>query len=121
MMHIRTAPLFALLVMASPALAQETVSARSGVETRVGWVGSLKADCTPNPVPTLRPAKVADHGQIKLATAEVTTNRVAGCPNAKVPAVVVFYTSSPGYRGADTFTLATEGGDAPRTYAITVE
>lgn len=107
----------------SPVLAQETVTAQSGQETRVGWIGSLKADCSPNPAPKLRPAKLADHGQIKLVPAEVTTNKVANCPNAKVPAVVVFYTSSAVYKGTDTFTLASDGTAEPseHTYTISVQ
>lgn len=110
-----------MIVGCGPALSDDTVAARSGQETRVGWVGSIKADCSPNPRPTLSPMKVADHGQIKLVPAEVTTNKVASCPNAKVPAVIIFYTSSPNYRGPDAFALSSDGGKTSQTYSVSVQ
>lgn len=111
---------FALITLSTPTLAQEVATAKSGVETRVGWIGSLKSDCTANPAPEVRPAKTADHGVIKLTQGTVTTNQVPSCPNAKVPAIVVFYTSAAGYKGADAFSLSA-GSGGPRTYSITVE
>lgn len=111
------------VMLSGTAFAQESVTAQSGQETRVGWIGSVGADCTANPAPAVKPSKVADHGQIKLTKGEVQTNQVPNCPGAKVPAIVVFYQSAPGFTGTDQFALTVEGGsgNSERTYTVTVE
>lgn len=113
-----------LALLAVPAAAQEKASAKSGEEVRLGWIGSVGDGCKANPVPGIKPARVAGHGQIRLTKAEVTTNSVPNCPGVTVPAVVVFYKSAPDFKGEDGFalTIQNEGGqDSERTYAVTVQ
>lgn len=105
---------------AFPAAAQQQITAKSGEEVQAGWIGSVGANCTPNPVPSVQPSKLAQHGQIKLIEGEVQTDSVPECPGIKIPAIVVFYTSSPGYKGTDEFVLAPTGG-AEQAYQVTVE
>ena len=123
---MKSSALSAILLglLALPAAAQTaapvSVAAKAGQEVRAGWVGSVGADCKPNPAPTLTPSKLAAHGQIKLQQADVKTNSFPACPGITVPAVVVFYTSSPGFKGSDAFTLTTADGTA-RAYSVTVD
>ena len=51
----------------------------------------------------------AKNGIVKLRKATVRTNSVPKCPNAEVPAVVVFYQSKERYHGPDSFTLEVKG------------
>jgi hypothetical protein len=114
----------AFSLLAVPALAQTAgagkLSAKSGEELRVGWIGSVGANCQPNPAPTVTPGTLADHGQIKLQQGEVQTNSFPACPGVKLPAIVVFYTSSPSFKGTDGFSLKAADGTA-YSYNITVE
>jgi hypothetical protein len=41
---------------------------------------------------------------IMLRHGRVRTNSAPNCPNAELPAVVVFYQSKPGFIGTDSFT-----------------
>jgi hypothetical protein len=106
-------------MLAIPVGAQEVVKAKPGEEVRVGWIGSMGEDCVAKPRPTVRPSKVADHGQLRLTGGDVVTNSVPSCPGAKIPAVIIFYKSSAGFTGTDSFALTTGTGD-PRTYTVTV-
>ncbi|HDZ71982.1 MAG TPA: hypothetical protein ENH55_04205 [Aurantimonas coralicida] len=107
--------------LALPAMAQEQVTAKSGEEVRVGWIGSVGENCQTNPLPAITPAELAKHGQIRLTEGEVQTDTVPNCPGIKIPAIVVFYTSSPGFTGTDNFALSTGEGQPSRTYTITVQ
>lgn len=111
----------AALFLAPPAMAQEEVTAQSGEEVRVGWIGSVGENCQANTLPIIAPAELAKHGQIKLVEGEVQTDTVPDCPGVKIPAIVVFYTSSPGFKGTDNFALSTGEGQPSRTYTITVQ
>ena len=119
---IRTLTAAALMVAFTlPAVAQETVSAKSGKEVRVGWIGSVGENCQAKPAPSVKPASVAEHGQIKLMKGKVKTDSIARCPGIEIPAVVVFYKSSPDFKGTDSFALSTAGSDKDRTFTIKVE
>ena len=107
-----------------PAFAQERGRTTSGEEVRLGWIGSVGAGCKANPVPSIKPARVAEHGQIRLSQGEVKTNSVPNCPGITIPAIVVFYKSSPDFKGEDGFSLTVEGSGtatSERTYIVTVE
>jgi hypothetical protein len=105
------------------ASAQEKVTAKSGEEVRAGWIGIVKKDCSTEPPPRVRPSDMAGHGQIRLSKAKVKTNSIEACPGVEVPAVIVFYTSQPGFRGEDQFTLQVGQGEKAqkRTYMVNVE
>ncbi len=111
----------ASLLLTVPSVAGEQVTAPSGVEARVGWIGSVGENCTVNAAPTITPAELAKHGQIRLVEGQVQTNTVPSCPGIKIPAIVVFYTSSPGFKGTDSFALSTGDGKPDRAYTMTVK
>jgi hypothetical protein len=113
--------LTSLIFLVFPAAAQERVSAQSGQEVRAGWIGSVGENCAANAAPEVTAGAVAQHGQIKLRKATVQTNSIPSCPGVKIPAVVVFYTSAPGFKGIDSFTLSTGSSQPGRTYTINVE
>ncbi|WP_152048585.1 hypothetical protein [Aureimonas psammosilenae] len=108
------------VLSAIPAVAQEQGHTQSGKEVRLGWIGSVGSDCKPVEPQAVTPAKLAQHGQIRLVRGTVTTEKIAQCPSLSVPAIVVFYTSSPDFKGVDSFALKA-GDGAERTYTVTVE
>jgi hypothetical protein len=109
-----------LVALAQPATAQETARAKAGEEVRVGWIGSVGENCQARPAPSVKPSSVAGHGQIKLMKGTVKTDTIASCPGMEIPAVVVFYKSSPDFKGTDSFALSSPSGPE-RTYTIEVE
>ncbi|MCB8839374.1 hypothetical protein [Aurantimonas sp. VKM B-3413] len=110
-------------VLATAAVAQENVQAKSGEEVRAGWIGIVRKDCTTSAPPKVKPIALAEHGQIRLAKATVRTNSVPACPGVEVPAIVVFYKSRPSYTGVDRFTLQVGNGTdaSERHYDVRVE
>lgn len=60
-----------------------------------------KATCSPAPLPTLRVIEPPKNGVLTARKAVLTTNKVAGCPALKTPALVVFYQGRDGYSGSD--------------------
>jgi hypothetical protein len=89
-------PLFFAALMAAAVLSQgsanaQTVTTRSGVETRVGsgW------NCSkPNDLPLIVETS-ASHGSL------VVRRLPSGAPGCNGPINVLFYTSAPGYKGPD--------------------
>jgi hypothetical protein len=102
------------ILLSSGALAQDkvidhAVSGPAAKEIQAGWFGNLKADCSSGAPPQARVVDHARNGIIKLRNARVRTNSAPRCPNAELPAVVVYYESKPGFVGADSFTLEVKG------------
>ena len=115
MLAILATDSLALLAAAEDALlAKPHVEAWGG-----GRVGSVKPNYQPNPAPKLSPAKIADNGQIRLTEGIIQTDTVPSCPGIKIPSVIIFNTSSPGFTGTDTCTLV-PGTDKPRDYKVIV-
>ena len=94
---------------AQEALKEHSVSGPPAQEIRAGWFGKLNPDCSSGPLPEARLINPAANGTVKLRKAKVLTNSVPRCPNAKLPALVVFYRAKPGYSGTDSFTLEVTG------------
>ena len=84
---------------------------------RRGRLGQAKLPAKPGT--EAESSKVADNGQIRLTKGIIQTDTVPSCPGIKIPSVIIFYTSSPGFTGTDTFTLV-PGTDKPRDYKVIV-
>jgi hypothetical protein len=94
---------------AQEALKEHSVSGSAGQDIRAGWFGILNPDCSSGPLPQTHLVNPAANGTVKLSKAKVRTNKVPRCPNAELPALVVFYRAKPGYCGTDNFTLEVTG------------
>ena len=115
---------FAVVAALSSLAKAETKQVSAGAEIQIGVHGSLKKDCTPNPVPDIRVLRPAAHGVVRIASATLRTNRFPSCPNASVPVMVVFYKANADAIGWDTITLEVvpKSGEASRhTYDIQIE
>jgi hypothetical protein len=100
----------ALAVTSTAAIGQSTsyssVDAAAGALVQIGYYASAKKDCAPNPLPTIDVATPPKHGVLTIRNGMVTTNKVANCPNLKLPAQVVFYQGQTGYAGPDQIVFA---------------
>src|SRR5262245_64778521 len=91
------------------ALKEHSVSGPAAQDIRAGWFGKLNPDCSSGPLPQARLINPATNGTVALRRAKVRTGNVRQCPNAELPALVVFYRAKPGYSGTDSFTLEVTG------------
>jgi hypothetical protein len=106
-MRLTTMLLFCAVVgfVASAALAQATnytsVEATAGKPLQLTYHASAHKNCTPAPLPTIRVIQAPKAGVLIVRKAVLTTDKVAGCPQLKVPVQVVFYRAQEGYVGPD--------------------
>lgn len=83
-----------------------------------------KTNCTPAPLPTVHVIEAPKSGTLTVKRAVLTTDKIAGCGQMKVPAQVVFYQARAGYTGPDhvSYEVKSENGeDAIYDVKITVK
>ena len=80
-----------------------------------------KSNCSPGALPTVRIIEAPKSGRLTVRNAVLTTNKIAGCPQLKVPARVVLYTANTGYTGPDhvKYEVTDENGQVA-TYDVTI-
>jgi hypothetical protein len=72
-------------------------------------------------LPTIRIIEAPKSGILTVRNAVLTTNKIAGCPQLKVPARVVLYTANTGYTGPDHVKYeATDENGQVATYDVTI-
>ena len=80
-----------------------------------------KASCSPAPVPTFRVIEPPKYGVLTVRQGVLTTNKVAGCPGLKTPALVVFYQAKEGYSGSDHVRyVVTNAQGQPQGFDVTI-
>ena len=77
------------------------IEAKGEARVQIGYYASADKSCTPAELPEIRVIAAPSAGTFRVQKAVLTTNRVAGCPQLKVPALVAFYQARPGAAGAD--------------------
>ena len=77
--------------------------------------------CAPAAPPTVRVIEAPQAGFLTVRQAELTTDKIPGCPTLKAPAQVVFYTANVGYAGPDhvKYEATSENGEVA-TYDVTI-
>ena len=93
-------------LVATAALAQATnyttVEATVGKPLQLGYHASAhKNNCTPAPLPAIKVLKAPKSGTLTVRRAELTTDKIPGCPKMKVPAQVAFYQARTGGTAMD--------------------
>jgi hypothetical protein len=84
----------------------QTRGAISGQKQRIATFYATAPDCTSLGYPTLKLAKPPQHGQVSveegtaIAMFDKDDSRSV-CNGRQVPATVIYYTSTPGFIGAD--------------------
>lgn len=77
------------------------IEAKGEARVQIGYYASAGKSCIPAELPEIRVTAAPSAGTFRVQKAVLTTNRVAGCPQLKVPALVAFYQARPGAAGAD--------------------
>ena len=103
----------ALLPTSGFAQEYKVASAFSGSEVRLYVMSNVNNDCTSGPRPEVRLVTQPVNGTARLEEKPMPLNRVASDPNARcngknVDAVVLFYTSNPGYTGLEKLVIETD-------------
>jgi hypothetical protein len=85
----------------------------SGSEVRLYVMSNVNNDCTSGPRPEVRVVTQPTNGTARLEEKAMPLNRAASDPNAKcngknVDAVILLYTSNPGYTGLDKLVIETD-------------
>jgi len=98
-----------------------SVEATSEKPVQLSYHASAHKNCTPAPLPTIRVIEAPKSGILTVRKAELTTDKVAGCPAVKVPAQVIFYQARTGYAGPDhvKYEVTSENGEVA-TYDVTI-
>ena len=82
-------------LVATAALAQATnytsVEATSDKPVQLTYHASAHKNCTPGSLPTVRLIEPPKSGVLTVRRATLTTGKVAGCPDLKIPAQAAFY------------------------------
>ena len=80
-----------------------------------------KSTCTAAAAPTVRVIEAPQAGYLTVRQAELTTDKIPGCPTLKTAAQVVFYTANAGYAGPDhtKYEVTSENGEVA-TYDVTI-
>jgi len=97
-----------VIVISTAALAQPaptsnytSFEATSAKPVQLGYYASAHKNCTPAPLPTIRVVVAPKSGILTVRVGELKTNQVAGCPELKTPARVVFYQARASTVGTD--------------------
>lgn len=102
------ASVFALLTVsagAETASVDRNVKAQSGRDVRVGVFASMKPDCTPGQLPTVRLKETPKNGTVTVKRGRLRATNLKQCLAVEVPAFIAIYRSQPNFSGSDELTL----------------
>ena len=99
-----------------------SVAAIPDIPVRLSYHASAhKSNCSPGALPTVHVIEAPKSGRLTVRNAVLTTNKIAGCPQLKVPARVVLYTANTGYTGPDHVKYeVTDENAQVATYDVTI-
>jgi len=81
------------------------VKAQSGRDVRVAVFASVKSDCTPGPLPTVRLKETPKNGTVTVRQGRMRATNLKQCLAVEVPAFIAVYRSRPDFSGSDELTL----------------
>ena len=129
----RFLPAAILLAFVSTGSAQEAAQegtverqakGQAGRDIRIAIFGSLKPDCTPGQLPTVKLKQPPANGTVTVRQTRIRATNIKQCLAVEVPAFVAFYRSAPGFTGQDSVTIevVSPGGKTQlHRYTVTVE
>jgi len=95
----------------APTANYTSFEATSAKPVQIGYYATARKDCAPAPAPTIRVIEAPKSGTLTIRSGVLTTSTVAGCPNLKTPAQIVFYQARSGTVGTDHLVYAVVGLD----------
>lgn len=119
--------LVGVLVLASPAFAQTTVTrsktVASGQTVRLEIAPNLKKDCSVGPMPEIKVSGAPKNGSVITKVGKLKTPASYRCPNKEAGVQAIFYQANSGYTGQDEVTFEVKSSDGQvqtQTIKITV-
>ena len=124
---------FATLAFAAVAFAQEAAQGsvverkakgQTGRDIRIAVFGSMKSDCTPGPLPTVRLKEPPANGTVTVKQARIRATNIKQCLAAEIPVFVALYRSSPGFTGQDSVVIEVRSPDGKtqlQRFTVTVD
>jgi len=112
---MRMIPAVALVAISVPAAAQtsshRSAQAATGQPLRLGVYATVKADCTPGPLPELKVLAMPSQGRLTVRRGRVKIGAGFRCPYLETPVQVVLYQSHAGYVGIDEVSYEVRSAD----------
>jgi hypothetical protein len=116
------------LALITGAYAQENtvardIKAKSGQLVRVAIFTSVRPDCTPGALPTIRLVRAPEHGNLTVRKVKLSATNIKQCLAIEVPALVAFYKSAAGFEGSDSAILevrSAQGTTQLQSFSISV-
>jgi hypothetical protein len=81
---------------AQPAPTTNYTSFEASPPVQLGYYASAHKDCTPAPLPKIRAVGAPKSGTLTVRRGELPTDKIAGCPDLKTSAQIVFYQARAG-------------------------
>jgi hypothetical protein len=98
-------PALAVVLLASPALAQEqrfrTVKAEPGKQVRLGLIANVTKECIIGPTLDVKVVTPPKHGTLAIRSGKTKAGSLKRCPTLEVPVRGVFYQANPNATGSD--------------------
>jgi hypothetical protein len=115
-------PVAAVVAQTAPVSNYTSVDAVLGTPVRLGYHASAdRTTCKPVRSPTIRVLQAPKEGALTVATGQVTTDKIAGCPPMKIPGQAVLYTANKSDASVDHLSYeVTDAKGAVVVYVITV-
>ena len=114
------------VMVATVALAQATnyakLEATVGKPLQLGYYASAHKNCTPAALPRIRLIDAPKSGTLTVRRAELTTEKIQGCPALKIPAQVALYQPRAGAPSRDhlAYEVTSENGEVS-TYDFSID
>lgn len=102
---LSAAPLNAQPAPNESSVSPRNVKAQSGRDVRVAVFASVKSDCTPGPLPTVRLKETPKNGTVTVRQGRMRATNLKQCLAVEVPAFIAVYRSRPDFSGSDELTL----------------
>ncbi len=115
-----------LLLASSASLAETPVTERSvkvqaGKDARVAVFASIRNDCTPGPLPTIKLKLAPTRGKITIKTVKFRATNLKHCLAIETPAYMAIYRADADFSGDDVVELEiTEANGKQRVQRLTI-
>lgn len=110
------AAILLLGVYAGTAIAQDQptesrFAGKPAQDIRIGVFATVKKDCTPGPLPTVKLHQAPRNGVVVVKRGRVRATNIKNCLAIEVPAFIAFYKSRPDFKGEEELELEIIGAN----------
>jgi len=104
-----------------PAIVDRSVKVQSGKDARVAVFTSIRNDCTPGQLPTIKLKLAPTRGKITIKNAKIRATNLKHCLAVEAPAYVAIYRADSDFSGSDVVELEiTEANGKQKIERLTI-